>query len=210
MSPWAACGSHVCGRRSHRYASLDPPAPTWRYRCHRWHQLAFVLPVAVVTIFSLHVPPPLRNGGAIGPPTSKAAAGDTSFAAVVDGVKVKVCNSYGDGMGTGTGTGILERRPNKSDGLAEPYRTTTLQIEAWPGTLQAVESEEFRWEINGEFVGVGVTLETLFETVGIHQVRARRRRRGTLTLRSNCCLSVAQSVLQYIYRWYCRQTYGTE
>ncbi|CAN0173362.1 unnamed protein product, partial [Ectocarpus sp. 12 AP-2014] len=115
------------------------------------HRFAFVLPVAAVAIFSLHELPPLRNGGAIGPrANTEAAAGDTSFAAVVDGVKVKVCNSYGDG----TGTGILERRPNKSDGLAEPYRATTLQIEAWPGSLQAVESGEFRWEINGDFIGV--------------------------------------------------------
>ncbi|CAM9993354.1 unnamed protein product [Ectocarpus sp. 12 AP-2014] len=164
MSPWAACGSHVCGRRSHRYASLDPPAFTWRYRCHGWHRFAFVLPVAAVAIFSLHVLPPLRNGGAIGPRANEVAAGETSFAAVVDGVKVKMYNSYDDG----TGTGILERRPNKSDGLAEPHRATTLQIEAWPGTMQAVESEEFRWEINGDFVGVGVSLETFFETVGIH------------------------------------------
>ncbi|CAB1098203.1 unnamed protein product [Ectocarpus sp. CCAP 1310/34] len=141
MSPWAACDSGVCGRRSHRYASLDPPAPTWRHRCHRWHRFAFVLSVAAGTIFSLHVLPPLRNGGAIGPRAHpEAAAGDTGFVAVVDGVKVKVYNSYGDG----TGTGILEWRPNKSDRLAEPHRATTLQIEAWPGTLQAVESEEFR------------------------------------------------------------------
>ncbi|CAN0353347.1 unnamed protein product [Ectocarpus sp. 6 AP-2014] len=224
--PSAACGFQMCGGRSHRYASLDPPAKTWRHRCYRWHRFVFVVPVAAaVAIFSLQVLPPLRNGGADAPrANTEAAAGETSFAAAVDGVKVHVCNSYDDGTGMGI-LESLERRPNKSDGFAEPYRATTLQIEAWPGKLQAVESEEFRWEINGEIVGVGVTLETFFETVGIHQctvtshpdggrhefevtVKYVRREIRDLTDRDRETFFNAVSVLQRVPSVVGREIYG--
>lgn len=101
----------------------------------------FAVPVAAATIFSLHVLPVLRCGGADAPrATAEAAAAESSLAAG-DGVQIKVRNPYdGDVRG--------DKRNNHgttaTDRLAEPHRVTTLQIEAWPGMMQTAESKEFR------------------------------------------------------------------